>query len=140
MDQFLHTPRPASCFNDRPRLIVVRYAFLLTSLLFVGAFTALGAPSKAAAKHTAAKAPATPWRIVKIGSHDYLTVENIAEFYGLPTGVEPTEKTIRIENDKGSLVFTLGSRDFQINGVRNWLSFPVIEKGGKFLISRMDLA
>ena len=27
-----------------------------------------------------------------------------------------------------------------INGVRNWLSFPVIEKDGKLLISRVDLA
>src|SRR6516165_8244084 len=84
--------------------------------------------------------PPTGWHIVKIGSHDYLTVDNIAEFYGLPTGVEPVEKIIKLENEKGSLQVMLGSRDIILNGVRNWLSFPVIEKDGHYLISRLDLA
>ena len=94
--------------------------------------------SIAAAKPT--PPPPTGWHIVKIGSHDYLTVDNIAEFYGLPTGVEPVEKIIKLENEKGSLQVMLGSRDIILNGVRNWLSFPVIEKDGHYLISRLDLA
>ena len=86
--------------------------------------------------------PATknPWRVVKIGTHDYLTAQNLAEFYGLPADAQPNNKTIVYENDKGSLEFTLGSRETQINGVRNWLSFPVLEKDGQFLVSRLDLA
>ncbi len=81
-----------------------------------------------------------PWRVVKIGNHDYLTVDNIAEFYGLPAHIQPVEKTIHLENEKGELDFTLGSRETKINGVRNWLSFPVLEKDGQFLVSRLDLA
>lgn len=80
------------------------------------------------------------WQIVKVGTHDYLTVENIAKFYGLPAGVAPVNKKIKIENGKGSLEFTLDSREIFINGARNWLCFPMIEKEGKFLVSRMDLA
>ena len=121
------------------RVPVLRYG-LAVAIVLGSAFTGQGATNKSTAKHAVSKPLAGPWRVVKIGTHDYLTADNIAEFYGLPTGVEPVEKTIRLENDKGSLVFTLGSRDFQINGVRNWLSFPVIEKDGKFLISRLDLA
>ena len=119
-----------------PGLRLLGLALLLT---WAGGFSAFGASPK----HSAAKAspkPASPWHVVKIGSHDYLTSDNIAEFYGLPIGVEPVDKTIRLDNDKGSLQFKLGSREILINGARNWLSFPVLEKDGKYLISRLDLA
>ncbi len=82
----------------------------------------------------------TGWHVVKIGTHDYLSARNIAEFYGLPADGLLNNKTILFENEKGSLQFTLGSREIQINGARNWLSFPVLEKDGQFLISRLDLA
>lgn len=113
-----------------------RLGALLLALSLVFAVTGRGATPK----HSAPKPLAKAWHVVKIGSHDYLTVDNIAEFYGFPAGVEPVDKTIHLENEKGSLEFTLGSRDIRINGARNWLSFPVIEKDGKYLISRLDLA
>ncbi|MEY2541929.1 MAG: N-acetylmuramoyl-L-alanine amidase [Verrucomicrobiota bacterium] len=81
-----------------------------------------------------------PWNVVKVGPHDYLSVENIAKFYGLPPGVAAVNKKIKLANEKGSLEFTLDSREIFINGARNWLCFPVLEKDGKYLVSRMDLA
>ena len=81
-----------------------------------------------------------PWQIIKVGTHDYLSVENIAKFYGLPADVAPVNKKVKVENEKGSLEFTLDSREIMINGARNWLCFPVTAKDGKFLVSRMDLA
>lgn len=123
-----------------------RAAGLLVRLFLVSAFVIVGASETfARTKHHAAEAAPTPiskspWEVVRIGSHDYLTARNIAEFYGLPADGLVNNKTILFENEKGSLVFTLGSRETQINGVRNWLSFPVLEKDGKFLISRLDLA
>jgi N-acetylmuramoyl-L-alanine amidase len=84
--------------------------------------------------------PAEPWQIIKVGTHDYLSVDNIARFYGLPLGVAPSGRKIRLENEKGLLEFNLDSREININGARNWLCFPVIENGGKYLVSRMDLA
>ena len=84
--------------------------------------------------------PADPWQIIKVGTHDYLSVDNIAKFYGLPSGVAPSGRKIRLENEKGMLEFNLDSREININGARNWLCFPVIENGGKYLVSRMDLA
>ena len=27
------------------------------------------------------------WKVIKVSGHDYLTVENISKFYGLPAGV-----------------------------------------------------
>jgi N-acetylmuramoyl-L-alanine amidase len=109
--------------------------FAPTNFLF-----AAKAKSSTTAKPMPSSTGKSPWQVFKIGTHDYLSVDNIAEFYGLPANVEPVEKTIRLENEKGSLQFTLGSRDILINGVRNWLSFPVIEQNGHYLVSRLDLA
>ena len=83
---------------------------------------------------------ASDWQIVKIGGREYLTVDNIAKFYGLPTGVAPIEKRVRLDNGKNSVEFQLDSREVMINGVRNWLCFPVTEKDGQYLVSRVDLA
>ena len=80
------------------------------------------------------------WQIVKVRGRDYLTVDNVAKFYGLPIGVEPVAKRIRLDNGKNEIEVMLDSREVVINGVRNWLCFPVTEKDGKYLISRVDLA
>ncbi|MGI8431107.1 MAG: N-acetylmuramoyl-L-alanine amidase family protein [Chthoniobacterales bacterium] len=87
---------------------------------------------------TASAAP--DWKIVKIGGREYLSADNIAKFYGLPTGVAPSEKHLRLANANGSVDFQLHSREVMINGVRNWLCFPVAEKDGQFLVSRVDLS
>src|SRR5206468_10055802 len=36
--------------------------------------------------------------------------------------------------------FHLDSREILLNGVRNWLSFPVFVHDGKIVVSRIDLA
>jgi N-acetylmuramoyl-L-alanine amidase len=89
---------------------------------------------------TTAGLAATDWQVVKIGNRQYLTVDNIAKFYGLPTGVAPIEKRIRLDDGKNSIEVQLDSREMMINGVRNWLCFPIAEKDGQYLVSRVDLA
>jgi len=89
---------------------------------------------------TAAGLAASDWQIVKIGGREYLTVDNVAKFYGLPTGIAPIEKHVRLANGQNSVDFQLESREVMINGVRNWLCFPVTEKDGQYLVSRVDLA
>ncbi|MEO6872159.1 MAG: N-acetylmuramoyl-L-alanine amidase [Chthoniobacterales bacterium] len=80
------------------------------------------------------------WKIVKIGGREYLSADNVAKFYGLPTGIAPIEKHLRLANGTNSLELQLGSREVMINGVRNWLCFPVEQKDGEFLVSRVDLS
>src|SRR5438067_9720644 len=80
------------------------------------------------------------WHIIKVGGHDYLTVENISRFYGLPAGVVAQGEKMRFETVKNPLEFVSGSREVMINGARSWLCFPVIEQGGKYLVSRTDVA
>jgi N-acetylmuramoyl-L-alanine amidase len=83
---------------------------------------------------------ASDWKIVKVGGREYLTADNVAKFYGLPTGVAPIEKHLRLDNGENSVEFQLDSREVMINGVRNWLCFPIAEKDGEYLVSRVDLA
>jgi len=80
------------------------------------------------------------WHIIKLSGHDYLTVENISRFYGLPAGVVAQGEKMRFETVKNPLEFVSGSREAMINGARSWLCFPLIEQEGKYLVSRTDVA
>src|SRR5437764_6170948 len=80
------------------------------------------------------------WHIIKVSGHDYLTVENISRFYGLPAGVVAQGEKMRFETVKNPLEFVSGSREAMINGARSWLCFPVVEQNGKYLVSRTDVA
>ncbi len=80
------------------------------------------------------------WQVIKVNGHDYLSVDNISKFYGLPAEVVLSGAKIQSETADHPLEFVSGSREAMIKGVRSWLCFPVIEQDGKFLISRTDVA
>jgi N-acetylmuramoyl-L-alanine amidase len=84
---------------------------------------------------------ATEWQVIKVGRWDYLSVDNIAKFYGFTDDLTPVNKTIRLDNGRNQLEVLLDSREAMVNGVRNWLCFPVIQHSdGRYLVSRIDLA
>src|SRR6185295_10934402 len=80
------------------------------------------------------------WQVLKINGHDYLSVDNISKFYGLPAEVVPSGAKIQSDTPDRPLEFVSGSREAMINGARSWLCFPVIEQDGKTLVSRTDIA
>ncbi|HEX9281174.1 MAG TPA: N-acetylmuramoyl-L-alanine amidase [Candidatus Udaeobacter sp.] len=83
---------------------------------------------------------AAEWQVIKVNGHDYLSVDNISKFYGLPAEVVPSGAKIQTDTADHPLEFVSGSREAIINGARSWLCFPVIEQDGKFLVSRTDVA
>src|SRR5256884_4009968 len=83
---------------------------------------------------------ADDWQIIKLSGQDYLTVDNVSRFYGLPAGIAASGEKIRFETVKNPLEFVSGSREAMINGARSWLCFPLLEQDGKFLVSRTDVA
>jgi N-acetylmuramoyl-L-alanine amidase len=80
------------------------------------------------------------WKIIKVSGSDYLSVDNISQFYGLPAGIAASGEQVEFDTVKNPLEFVSGSRETMINGARSWLCFPVIEHDGKFLVSRTDVA
>jgi N-acetylmuramoyl-L-alanine amidase len=83
---------------------------------------------------------ASEWQVIKVSGHDYLSVDNISQFYGLPAGIAAPGEKMRFETVKNPLEFVSGSREAMINGARSWLCFPLVEQDGKFLVSRTDVA
>jgi N-acetylmuramoyl-L-alanine amidase len=83
---------------------------------------------------------AVEWQVIKVNGHDYLSVDNISKFYGLPAEVIPSGAKIQPETADHPLEFVSGSREVIINGARSWLCFPLVEQEGKFLVSRTDVA
>ena len=104
--------------------------------------TSAKSSAKASAKPTPSPSP-TPnkdWQVIKVGPRDYLSIDNIAKFYGLIGNVDSTGKSVVLNNGRNQLQVTLESREAIVNGIRNWLCFPVIAHDNKFLVSRIDLA
>ena len=83
---------------------------------------------------------ADDWHIIKVSGQDYLSVDNISRFYGLPAGISGSGEKVDFETVKNPLEFVSGSREVIINGARSWLCFPVIEHDGKYLVSRTDVS
>src|SRR5437667_9964586 len=77
---------------------------------------------------------AADWQIIKVNGHDYLTIENISKFYGLPAEVTSSGDKVQTETVKNPLGFVGGSREVVINGARSWLCFPLIDQDGKFVV------
>jgi N-acetylmuramoyl-L-alanine amidase len=131
-----------------PRFLPILLASVLSLSLAQVSFAKSKASSKSSAKPKPAATPAakpspTPnndWKVIKVGPRDYLSVDNIAKFYGLIGNVDSTGKTVVLNNGRNMLQVTLDSREAIVNGIRNWFCFPVIAQDNKFLVSRIDLA
>ncbi|PYI93281.1 MAG: hypothetical protein DME97_05960 [Verrucomicrobia bacterium] len=133
---------------NAPRFFPILLAGVLSLSLAPVSFSKSKASSKSSAKSKPSATPAakpspTPnhdWQVIKVGPRDYLSVDNIAKFYGLIGNVDSSGKTVVLNNGRNMLQVTLDSRETIVNGVRNWFCFPVIAHENKFLVSRIDLA
>ncbi len=79
------------------------------------------------------------WDLIKRDGRDFVTVENIARFYGLQMD---SIRTTAFRGPLGGTQFQMLSedgREIEMNGARYWLCFPIIQDGENTLISRMDL-
>lgn len=79
------------------------------------------------------------WQVQRFDGRDYVSAKSVAEFYELPADAAPVEKSLPLARGRRSLLLTLDSREAEINGVKYLLSFPVVERDGKYWVSRMDL-
>ena len=80
------------------------------------------------------------WQVVKVGDRDYLSAENIADFYQLHGGLRLVDHRLIAGDERAGLEFGGNPREIYINGVKQWLSYPVVAQNGQTLVSRFDLA
>lgn len=80
------------------------------------------------------------WQVIRCNNRDYLSLDNVAHFYRLQGDTRRVDNKITLGDERVHLEMTGDAREVYINGVKQWLSFPVIVKDGQHLISRFDLA
>ena len=80
------------------------------------------------------------WQIVKVDGRDYLPLENIARFYQLQGSAQMVDHRIALGDGRTRLELGGNPREIYINGVKQWLSFPVLIQNDQVLVSRFDLA
>lgn len=81
---------------------------------------------------------AAEWTLLKHDGREYISFDNMAEFYGLSAVKRNGSSGVMMLNTR-SLRGEQGSPDFFINNLKFILSYPVVEIGGKLCVSRMDL-
>lgn len=83
--------------------------------------------------------PAARWEIRNLGGRDYIPLTQVAAFYQMRV-VPRGDSKVSLAAEMRRMDFVRGSREARIDGVKHWLSFPVIFFGGRFYVSRMDLS
>ena len=79
------------------------------------------------------------WTLVKHEGRDYVTLDNIAAFYGLGAVRHVNNNNVMLGGGQCTLRGARNSAEFYINNLKFILSYPVAEAGGRLLVSRMDL-
>lgn len=80
------------------------------------------------------------WNLIKVDKREYLTLENIAQFYQLRVDTNNPGRHAVLTNGRTRLETTGHPKELIINGVKQWLSFPMLDQGGHTLVSRFDLS
>lgn len=77
------------------------------------------------------------WNVVMHEGRRYVPIDNVATFYKMT--LNASSGSFRLSGPNRSIVGKPGARDVMINGVKYVLCFPMVSRGGKTLISAMDV-
>lgn len=85
-----------------------------------------------------APASATEWKVINRQGRDYVTFENLAEFYHFGE-YSHANRTISLRNERRGIRAQVGTSELYINGVRFFTYFPLLEQEDAQLISAFDV-
>ena len=83
-------------------------------------------------------ARAETWDLVKFENRDYVSVQNIADFYKLQNAADDG-RSVLLKSPGCTIQGAAGSKELIINGVKFILSYELQPMDGKILLSRIDL-
>ncbi len=81
---------------------------------------------------------ATAWDVILHENRRYVPVENVSKFYNLSSPKMSADGFVMTSTTK-TIKGKSGTREVFINNVKYVLGFPIVNKGGKILISAMDV-
>ena len=81
---------------------------------------------------------ATDWTVLKQQNRDYVTFDNVAEFYRFE-GYSHANGSIALRSDRRTLRAQAGTSEIFINGVRFFTCFPILFRDNANLISAVDV-
>lgn len=81
---------------------------------------------------------ATDWTVLKQNNRDYVTFDNVAEFYRFE-GYNHANRTIALRSDRRTIRAQAGTSEIFINGVRFFTCFPLLERSEGNLVSAVDV-
>jgi N-acetylmuramoyl-L-alanine amidase len=81
---------------------------------------------------------AVDWRVVQHQGRDYVTFQNVAEFYQFGE-YSHANRTISLRNERRGIRAQAGTSELYINGVRFFTHFPLLEQRDAHLISAFDI-
>ncbi|MEI8284285.1 MAG: N-acetylmuramoyl-L-alanine amidase [bacterium] len=81
---------------------------------------------------------ATAWDVILHENRRYVPVENVSKFYNLSSPKMIADGFVMTSTTK-TIKGKSGAREVFINNVKYVLGFPIVNKGGKILISAMDV-
>ncbi|MGK0187904.1 MAG: N-acetylmuramoyl-L-alanine amidase [Verrucomicrobiales bacterium] len=94
--------------------------------------------SNSSEKKTPAPAPQVGWKEVRHKGRGYVSLEEVAQFYGLKFSRD--EKWTRLTDDKVRLEFITGTKGLLLNGLQFYLSYAVLPWGeDRVILSNFDL-
>ena len=102
------------------------------------AFTGLAFGTAMGGIKTTSAAEDSPWEIVKHNSLEYVTANSVNEFYRFERFYREG-KDIFYRSTHTLMRWKVDSNFIVINNIKFSLSFPIIERNKKVLISRVDL-
>jgi len=79
--------------------------------------------------------------VVKHGDGKYVTVDSLCAYFGMPAVEFPEKESVQVEGRGGlSMTLEMNQRSIYLNGMRAWLSFPIVtsEEHGA-VISKLDV-
>ncbi|TFE68358.1 N-acetylmuramoyl-L-alanine amidase family protein [Methylacidiphilum caldifontis] len=83
---------------------------------------------------------AQQWHLASFGKSQYVPLEDFCRFYNFSSFDSSPTQDVHLSNGFTTLDFKPNTSVVFIDGVRHWLSFPIIERSGEIWISRTDLS
>ena len=84
-------------------------------------------------------AAATEWNVLRHQGRDYVSFENVAEFYRFGE-YSHANRTISLRSEHRTIRAQVGTSDIYINGVRFFTHLPLLERANANLVSALDVA